>query len=347
MSKEQRTEISTLGRFGLIDRITSGFKPHNDSTYMAAGDDAAVITPVDDKSYSLLTTDLLMEGINFNLTYFPLKHLGYKAVVVGCSDIYAMNGRPQQITISIAVSSKLSVEDIDEFYAGVQAACADYEVDLVGGDTKASINGLVISVTALGSVRRESLVTRSGAKVNDLICITRDLGAAYMGLKLLERERIALEGVPDPQPQFDGYEYLLRRQLKPEARRDVIEALAEEGIVPTSMIDISDGLASEVMLLCGRSHCGARIYLDRIPLAKETTRLAEEMHLDPVTAALNGGDDHELLFTVPLDKQEQIMHLGYGVEVIGHITGDGSGAALVTPDGNVIALKAQGFSTGR
>lgn len=344
MAQPKRTEIATLGEFGLIDRLTKDSKKQNSSTILAAGDDAAVIDSGATDYYTLFTTDMMLEGINFNLTYFPFKHLGYKAVVVGCSDIYAMNGTPEQITIALGISSKLSVENLDDFYEGAKAACSDYGIDLAGGDTNASLTGFTIAISVIGKVRKNIITYRSGAKINDLICITRDLGSAYMGLKLLERERMALQGLSNPKPQFEGYEYLLRRQLKPEARRDVIEALAEENIVPTSMIDISDGLASEMLHICRASKCGARIYLDRIPIAKETNALAEEMHIDPVTAALNGGDDHELLFTVPLTIQEKVMRIGYGVEVIGHITADGTGAALVTPDGGTIQLKAQGFT---
>lgn len=342
MNSDKRTEIASLGEFGLIDRLTEPFTPQNTSTVKGPGDDAAVID-TGSEEYTLLSTDMLLEGVDFDLVYFPLKHLGYKAVVVGCSDIYAMNGRPTGITVSIGVSAKFSVENLEELYAGIRAACADYGIDLLGGDTRASVTGLVISVSTVGVVGKDKVVYRNGAKLHDLICITRDLGAAYLGLKLLEREKIALNGVRNAQPRFEGYEYLLRRQLKPEARRDVVEELAAQGIVPTSMIDLSDGLASELLHICRASKCGARIYLERMPIAREVHTLAEEMHLDPVTAALNGGDDHELLFTVPLALQDKLLQFGYGVEVIGHITEESTGAALVTPDGATIALKAQGF----
>lgn len=342
MNTDKRTEIATLGEFGLIDRLTEPFGTSNPSTIKGPGDDAAVLDTGGD-AYTLLSTDMLLEGVDFDLTYFPLKHLGYKSVVVGCSDIYAMNGRPTGITVSIGVSAKLSVENLDELYEGIRAACEDYGIDLLGGDTRASVTGLVISISTVGTVDKDKITYRNGAKLHDLICITRDLGSAYLGLKLLEREKIALQGVQNAQPKFEGYEYLLRRQLKPEARRDVIEELAAQGIVPTSMIDLSDGLASELLHICRSSKCGARIYLERMPIAREVNKLAEEMHLDPVTAALNGGDDHELLFTVPLAMQDKLMQFGYGVEVIGHITEESTGAALVTPDGTTIALKAQGF----
>lgn len=339
---DKRTEIATLGEFGLIDRITGGLKIKNASTVMAAGDDAAVIA-ADENTYTLLSSDLLLEGVNFDLTYFPLRHLGYKTMVVGCSDILAMNGTPTQATVSLGISAKLSVEQIDELYEGIGTACDELGMDLVGGDTSASVNGLTIAVSVLGRVEKDKITYRSGAKPNDLICITSDLGAAYMGLHLLEREKRALAGQSNPQPQFKGYEYLLERQLKPRARKDVIDILKEESIVPTSMIDISDGLASDLLQICKSSDCGARIYLDRLPIAKQTYALCEELHADPVVAALNGGDDHELLFTVPLSMQEKVMRLGAGVEVIGHITDKSKGAALVTPDGSDITIKAQGF----
>ncbi len=339
---KKRTEIASLGEFGLIDRITGNLKIKNSSTVRAAGDDAAVIS-ADGDSYTLLTSDLLLEGINFDLTYFPLTHLGYKAIVIGCNDILAMNGTPTQATVSIGVSAKISVEQIDELYKGISTACDELGIDLVGGDTSASLTGLVISVSVLGSVAKERITYRSGAKPNDLICITSDLGAAYMGLHLLERERRALAGQDNPKPQFKGYEYLLERQLRPRARKDIIELLGEEDIIPTSMIDISDGLASDILQICKMSQCGARIYLDRLPIAKQTYALCEEMHADPVVAALNGGDDNELLFTVPLSLQEKVMRLGGGVEVVGHITEQDKGAALVTPDGSAIVIKAQGF----
>ena len=336
----KHTEIKDLGEFGLIERLTEGFKTKAGSTIMGVGDDAAVILSGD--KYCLLTSDLMLEGINFDLVYFPLKHLGYKAVVVGISDILAMNGTPIQLMVSIGVSSKLSVEQLEELYSGINAACEEYGLDLLGGDTSASVNGLVISVTAAGEVAEGKIAYRSGAKPNDLICITGDLGAAYMGLHLLEREKRAFAGNDDPQPDFKGYEYLLQRQLKPAARKDVIDSLAEASIVPTSMIDLSDGLASDLLQICKSSSCGARIYLDRIPIARETYNMAEELNADPVVAALNGGDDHELLFTVPLSMQEKISRIG-GIDIIGHITHNGTAAVLVTPDGSDIRITAPGF----
>ncbi len=342
MEGKKRTEIAELGQFGLIDRLAGKFTARDASTLVGIGDDAAVIAPPAGETM-LCTTDTFFEGVDFDLTYFPLKHLGYKVVTAGISDILAMNALPSQITVSLGVSAKLPVEALDDLYEGIAFACREQEVDLVGGDTRASMTGLVISVTALGHAKKEAVVRRSGAQQNDLICITGNLGAAYMGLRLLERERRVLHDVRDPQPQFAGYEYLLEKYLKPRPRTDIVVTLGEAEIRPTSMIDLSDGLASDLMQLCKASACGARIYLERIPLAKQTTSLADEMHLDPVVAALNGGEDYELLFTVPLAMQEQIMGLGL-VDVIGHIVPAGKGCRMVTPDGGEIQLQAQGFS---
>ena len=341
MSQRKRTEIAELGEFGLIDHLTKDFTPSNKTTLRGVGDDAAVVAAGRDDGV-VISTDSLLEGIDFDLTYFPLKHLGYKAVTVGVSDVLAMNAKPEQIIISLGVSSKIPVEALEDLYEGMAFACKKLGVDLVGGDTSASMTGLVINITAIGRAKRKAIAYRSGAQFNDLICITGNLGAAYMGLQLLEREKRVLANVENPEPQFKGYEYLLQSYLKPRARKDIIDLLAEEKIVPTSMIDLSDGLASEVLQICKASKCGARIYLDRIPIAKQTTQLAEEMHLDPVVAALNGGEDYELMFTVPLAMQEQVMRLGV-VDVVGHITRESTGAYLVTPDGSDIKLKAQGF----
>ncbi len=342
MEGKKRTEIAELGQFGLIDRLAGKFTARDASTLVGIGDDAAVIAPPAGET-TLCTTDTFFEGVDFDLTYFPLKHLGYKVVTAGISDILAMNALPSQITVSLGVSAKLPVEALDDLYEGIAFACREQEVDLVGGDTRASMTGLVISVTALGHAKKETIVRRNGAQQNDLICLTGNLGAAYMGLRLLERERRVLNDVRDPQPQFAGYEYLLEKYLKPRPRTDIVVTLGEEKIRPTSMIDLSDGLASDLMQLCKASACGARIYLERIPLAKQTTALADEMHLDPVIAALNGGEDYELLFTVPLAMQEQIMRLGL-VDVIGHIVPADRGCRMVTPDGGEIQLQAQGFS---
>ncbi|GHV01151.1 thiamine-monophosphate kinase [Bacteroidia bacterium] len=336
----KRREIAQLGEFGLIAELTKDLPLVNPSSVKGVGDDAAVIGLEGDRCL-LLSTDLLMEGIHFDLVYFPLKHLGYKAVVVGISDILAMNGTPRQITVSIGVSAKQSVESLQELYDGVRAACVEYGVDLVGGDTSASVTGLAISVTAVGEVARKGIAYRGGARMNDLICITGDLGSAYLGLHLLEREKRALEGSDNPQPHFEGYNYLLERQLHPHARTDIIEAMREAALVPTSMIDLSDGLASDLLHICKSSSCGARIYLDRLPIARESYSLCEEMNIDPVVAALNGGDDHQLLFTVPLAAREAVMQLG-AIDIVGHITPASTGVMLTTPDGSDIPITAPG-----
>lgn len=344
MSEKQRTEIATLGQFGLIDRLTRNFRNSDPSTLRGVGDDAAVIAPRPDEVL-LCSTDSLYEGVDFDLTYFPLKHLGYKVVTIGASDILAMNGQPRQLTLSLGISAKIPVEALEDLYEGVAFACREQGIDLVGGDTRASMTGLTLTATMLGTAPKARVVYRSGAQQNDLICLTGNLGAAYMGLQLLEREKRVLHDVENPEPQFGGYEYLLEKYLKPQPRTDIVETLAEEKIVPTSMIDLSDGLASDLLQLCRASKCGARIYLDRIPIAGQTTSLAEEMHADPVVAALHGGEDYELLFTVPLAMREQIMRLGC-IDVIGHVTPESTGAFLVTPDGAEIRIKAQGFPEG-
>lgn len=341
MSQRKRTEIASIGQFGLIDLLTRDFPIHNKSTLKGVGDDAAVIAQPRGEQM-LVSTDSFFEGVDFDLTYFPLKHLGFKVVTAGVSDIIAMNGTPSQITVSLGISSKLPVEALQDLYEGIQFACNEYCIDLVGGDTRASLTGLVINFTTIGHAKKSEIVYRKGAKKNDLICITSNLGAAYMGLQLLERERRVLKDVANPEPQFKGHEYLLEKYLKPRPRVDIIDALREEQIKPTSMIDITDGLASDLMQICRASHCGARIYLERMPIARQTSELAEEMHIDPVVAGLNGGEDYELLFTVPLAMQEQVMRMGL-VDVIGHITDESTGCYLVTPDGSEIKLKAQGF----
>lgn len=338
---KKRTEIAELGEFGLIDRLTAGFKHHHDTTLCGVGDDGAVIATQADEEL-VVTTDSFFEGVDFDLTYFPLKHLGYKVVTAVVSDLLAMNARPRQLMISLGISSKIPVEALDDLYEGIRFACHEQQIDLMGGDTRASMTGLVITATATGAARRGTTVRRSGAKLHDLICITGSLGAAYMGLQLLEREKRVLAEVDLPEPQFKGYEYLLERYLKPRPRTDILDVLEEEKILPTAMIDLTDGLASDLMQLCRSSKCGARIYLERMPIARQTSELSEEMHLDPVIAALNGGEDYELLFTVPIALQEQVMRLGV-VDVIGHITEEQTGCYLVTPDGGEIKLKAQGF----
>ena len=339
--REKATEISELGEFGLIDRLTEGLEIKNRTTLRGVGDDCAVLGYKD--SEVLVSTDLLVEGIHFDLTYVPLKHLGYKSAVVNFSDIYAMNGRPQQIVVSLAISKRFTVEHIEELYAGLRLACDLYGVDLVGGDTTTSRSGLVISITVIGSGEKDRIVYRDGARDTDLICVTGDLGSAYMGLQLLEREKVASAGRADFQPDFGGKEYLIERQLKPEARRDVIEALAKAGIVPTAMMDISDGLSSELLHICKASHTGCRVYEDRIPIDYQTAVMAEELNMNLVTAAMNGGEDYELLFTVPLHAHEEIKKI-QGVLVIGHITRPELGCAMVTRDGNEMEIRAQGWN---
>lgn len=297
-------EISELGEFGLIDRLTAGLTHRHDSTLKGVGDDCAVLRYPD--TDVLVTTDLLLEGVHFDLTYVPLKHLGYKAAIVNFSDVYAMNGTPRQITVSLGISRRFTVEHIEELYSGIRLACEIYGVDLIGGDTTSSRQGLVISITAIGDAAPGKAVYRSNAKDTDLICVSGDLGAAYMGLQLLEREKVASAGQKDFIPQFQGKEYLVERQLKPEARRDIVAELAKAGIVPTAMMDISDGLSSELLHICRQSHTGCRIYEDRIPIDYQTAVMAEELGMNLVTAALNGGEDYELLFTVPLHFHEQI-----------------------------------------
>lgn len=342
MEQPKLTEISQLGEFGLIDRLTKDLPHHNPSTVRSVGDDAAVLRYSGDVD-ELVTTDLLVEGIHFDLTYMPLKHLGYKAAVVNFSDIYAMNGHPRQIVVSLAISSRFAVEHLEELYAGIRLACDIYGVDLVGGDTTASRSGLVISITCIGEAAPDAVVTRDGAKDTDLICVSGDLGSAYMGLQLLEREKVASKGIKDFQPEFGGKEYLIERQLKPEARRDIVTALAEAGIKPTAMMDISDGLSSELLHICKQSDTGCRIYEERIPIDYQTAIMAEELGMNLVTAALNGGEDYELLFTVPLSRHEDVSKIK-GVSVIGHICKPEMGCAMVTRDGGEIELKAQGWN---
>lgn len=339
--ENKQTEISKLGEFGLIDRLSKDIPIKNPSTKLGVGDDAAILCMGDKET--LVTTDLLLEGIHFDLRYVPLKHLGYKAAVVNFSDIYAMNGRPTQITVSLGISSRFTVEHIDELYAGIRLACEVYGVDLVGGDTSASVTGLVISITCIGEADKDKVVLRSGAKPTDIICVSGDLGAAYMGLQLLERENRVAAGTKDFQPDFSGKEYILERQLKPEARKDIVELLAEHGIHPTAMMDVSDGLSSELLHICKSSDVGCRVYEDRIPIDYQTAVMAEEFNMNLVVAAMNGGEDYELLFTVPLTDNEKIDKLK-GVTKIGYITKPELGAAMVTRDGNEIELKAQGWN---
>lgn len=351
-------EIAELGEFGLIRHLTAEIETKCPTTIKGVGDDCAVLAPTAE-TQTLVTTDLLMEGVHFDLTYVPLRHLGYKAVMVNLSDIYAMNGTPRQITVSLALSKKFSVEDIEELYDGMRTACQKHHVDIVGGDTTSSLTGLAISITAIGEANPEDIVYRNGAKETDLICVSGNLGAAYMGLQLFEREKAVylqqveearrsgnkqeMERLKSVQPDFTGREYLLERQLKPEARRDIIEALAKAGIRPTSMMDISDGLSSELMHICTQSKVGCRIYEDRIPLDYQTAAMAEEFNMNVSTCALNGGEDYELLFTVPLTMNDAVSQLE-DVRVIGYITQESLGRMLICRDGSEFELKAQGWN---
>lgn len=337
------TEISKYGEFGLIKHLTSTFKIQNPSTLKGVGDDAAVLDYSDKQI--LVTTDLLLEGVHFDLTYVPLKHLGYKSAVVNFSDVYAMNGQPKQITVSLGVSKRFSVEHLEELYAGIKLACDVYGVDLIGGDTSASLTGLTISITCIGEGEKNNIVYRNGAKENDLICVTGDLGSAYMGLQLLEREKNVFSGHDENvQPDFEGKEYILQRQLKPEARKDIIEKLKEKGIIPTAMMDISDGLSSELIHICSQSEVGCRVYEDKIPINYQAAVMAEELNMNIVTAALNGGEDYELVFTAPLEDYDKIVAME-NVGIVGHITKKELGLNLVGREGEEISLKAQGWNS--
>ena len=362
-------EIAKLGEFGLIDHLTKDIKPENKSTLYGVGDDCAVLHYPDTEV--LVTTDLLMEGVHFDLTYIDLKHLGYKAAMVNISDIFAMNGTPRQMTVSLALSKRFSVEDMELFYEGLRLACEKWHVDIVGGDTTSSYTGLAISITCIGEARREDIVYRNGAHDTDLICVSGDLGAAYMGLQLLEREKSIYYSQVDSlqkklaeakktgdtlqvsnltsqlsslsQPDFSGKEYLLQRQLQTEARGDIIEKLREAGIRPTAMMDISDGLSSELRHICKQSHVGCRIYEKQLPIDYQTAVMAEEMEMNVTTCALNGGEDYELVFTVPIGDHERVEQIE-GVHLIGHITDERFGHVLVSRDGQEFDLKAQGWN---
>lgn len=351
------TDISKLGEFGLIHHLTDNIKIKNESTVKGVGDDCAVLHYPD--SEVLVTTDMLMEGVHFDLTYIDLQHLGYKSAMVNISDIFAMNGTPRQLTVSIALSKRFKVEDMEEFYSGLRMACDKWGVDIVGGDTTSSYTGLAISITCIGEARKEDIVYRNGAKDTDLICVTGDLGAAYMGLQLLEREKSiyyqqvdearkkndkrALEELKGFQPDFAGKEYLLQRQLQTEARGDIIARFRELNIRPTAMMDISDGLSSELMHICKQSNCGCRIYEKNIPIDYQTAVMAEELNMNVTTCALNGGEDYELLFTVPIGDHEKIQQMD-NVKLIGHITRPELGQMLVTRDNQEFELKAQGWN---
>jgi thiamine-monophosphate kinase len=340
-----KTEISTLGEFGLIKHLAKHIQLENKSSEKGIGDDAAVLNYTGKNTRALVTTDLLLEGIHFDLTYVPLKHLGYKAAMVNISDIFAMNGTPKQITVSIGIDKRFGVEDVEELYAGILLACNRHHVDVVGGDTTSSLTGLCISITCIGEGEVGKIAYRSGAKQNDLICVSGNLGAAYMGLQLLEREKRLfqndknLEGV---QPDFAGKEYIIQRQLKPEARGDIIKALADAGIVPTSMMDISDGLSSELMHICTQSGVGCAIYEDKLPIDYQSAVLAEEMNMSIVTCALNGGEDYELLFTCSLDDYEKLIPID-DLYLVGHITKPEYGTMLIGRNGEELSLQAQGW----
>lgn len=336
-----RTEISTLGEFGLIRRLTKDLTMHQPSTKKGVGDDAAVMDYGADRC--LVTSDMLLEGIHFNLEYVPLKHLGYKAAVVNFSDIYAMNGTPTQITVSVGISRRFSVEDMDELFGGIRLACERYGVDLVGGDTCASMTGLTISITCLGTAKAEDIVYRNGAKLNDLICVSGNLGTAYMGLQLLERERLVAANNANAAPAFEGREYLLERQLKPEARRDIIAALHKAGVKPTAMMDVSDGLSSELLHICSQSGVGCAVYEDKLPIDYQAAAIAEEMNLNIVTCALNGGEDYELLFTCDINDYEKLVPIE-DLYIIGHITKPEYGTNLIGRNGEELALRAQGWN---
>ena len=351
------TNISKLGEFGLIHHLTDNIKTKNESTIKGVGDDCAVLHYPD--SEVLVTTDMLMEGVHFDLTYIDMQHLGYKSAMVNISDIFAMNGTPRQLTVSLALSKRFKVEDMEQFYSGLRMACEKWGVDIAGGDTTSSYTGLAISITCIGEARKEDIVYRNGAKDTDLICVTGDLGAAYMGLQLLEREKSvyyqqvdearkkndkrALEQLRDFQPDFAGKEYLLQRQLQTEARGDIIARFRELNIHPTAMMDISDGLSSELMHICKQSNCGCRIYEKNIPIDYQTAVMAEELNMNVTTCALNGGEDYELLFTVPIGDHEKIQQMD-GVKLIGHITRPELGQMLVTRDNQEFELKAQGWN---
>lgn len=338
---EERTELDQLGEFGLIEKLTAGFTSNVANSVLGIGDDAAAISSNGD-SLKLVSSDMLVEGIHFNLMYVPLKHLGYKAVVVNLSDIAAMNGKPEQITLSIALSNRFSVEALEEFYAGVKAACDQYNVDLIGGDTTSSNSGLIISITAIGTVEPTKMVKRSGAKENDLIVVSGDLGAAYMGLQVLERERMIFEENPQVQPDLDGHDYIIQKQLKPEARVDIVSFLEQLDVLPTSMIDISDGLASEVLHIAKQSKVGTRLYDEKIPIDSATSLAAIDFNIDPVTSALNGGEDYELLFTIAQNDYDKIKGNPH-MTVIGHVTHESEGNYFIDKNGSAIELRAQGF----
>jgi thiamine-monophosphate kinase len=340
--RKDNVELEDIGEFGLIRILTENIKLKNESSLLGVGDDAAVLDMKGNKT--VVTTDLLSEGIHFDLMYTPLKHLGYKAVVVNLSDLYAMNARPTQILVSIALSTKFTTEMIKELYEGIHLACEFYNVDLVGGDTSSSMTGLNISITAIGVAPGGKIIYRSGAEANELICVSGDLGAAYMGLQLLEREKKIFKKNSGSQPDFTGYDYLLERQLKPEARKDIVDILGKSGIKPTAMIDISDGLSSDLLHLCDASGIGCKLFADKVPIVDETRKAAEEMNLEPVTIAIHGGEDYELLFTSPTANYEKLTTLP-GISIIGHTTAKEEGRHLVLSDESYIEIQAMGWNS--
>lgn len=339
---DNRTELESLGEFGLIDHLTKEFENRNSTTLFGIGDDSAVIS-ISDNEAQLISTDLLIEGVHFNLMYMPLKHLGYKAVAVNVSDICAMNGAAEQITVSLAVSNRFPIEALEELYEGINTACKIYNVDLIGGDTSTSVSGLTISITAIGRIEKTKIAYRSGAKENDILIATGDLGAAYMGLQVLEREKEVYNANPAIQPDLDGHDYIIERQLKPEARVDVIRFLKELDVVPTAMIDISDGLASEILHICKASNVGCHIYDEKIPIDAKTSMTAIDFNLDPVTCALNGGEDYELLFTIKQSDFDKIKGNPH-MTPIGHITHKNDGMYYIDKSGSAIELRAQGWN---
>jgi len=336
-----RTELSSLGEFGLIDHITKHIELTQESTVKGVGDDAAILSFNNEQI--VVTTDLLLEGIHFDLSYVPLKHLGYKSIIVNLSDVFAMNAHPTQVLVSIGVSNRFSLEAVEEIYQGMNVACKRYGVDLVGGDTSASKQGLVISITAIGKQSAEKIVKRDGASVNDLICVTGDLGAAYMGLQLLEREKNVYLSNPEIQPDLEGYDYIVERQLKPEARKDIVDLFKDRDLVPTAMIDVSDGLASEILHLCKSSNLGANIYEEKIPIDPMTYESARSFNLDPTVCALSGGEDYELLFTIKQSDFDKIKN-NPDISIIGHMTQASEGAQLISKSGNQHNITAQGWN---
>lgn len=338
---EERTELETIGEFGLIERLNPPKEIRNESTIIGIGDDAAALKYND--KIVLVSTDAMVEGVHFDMTYTPLKHLGHKACVINFSDIYAMNGTPKQITITISASNRFSVEALEELYSGIHLACEKYNVDIVGGDTCSSSSGLFISITVIGEVEEDRIVKRSGAKPNDLLCVTGDLGGAYAGLLVLEREKVTYQANPNFQPDFSTYEYILERQLKPEAQKETIEWFKENDVLPSSMIDISDGLASETLHLCKSSDVGCELYIEKLPIDYQTVKTLEEFKIMADVGALNGGEDYELLFTAD-QKDFDKIEKNENIKVIGYITDKSQGNQLITPQNTTIELRAQGWN---